>query len=284
MADPYAPSNGLAIEARLDDVLQRAAFRDRFITAFDRELTAVGAVDTAVISDEALFSYADNTLASNAAAFLRERFDEFAVLVYLRRPDEFLTSLYSTHIKGGGTYELPEFVDRNTYRVRYAAALMPWIDQAPDALEVVAFDRRSLRDGDILSDALARLGIEAVAEQGWVRNESLSATGCEVLRKINLLCKKRGRARPGRLRAIMSRNFAGRPPSIPMRQRQALAEQLNSDHSQLMRIVSDVERPNFYTLEDVAHSTQDPPAELDSDTTDAMARSLLEAVTRLPKQ
>ncbi len=126
---------------------------------------------------------------------LKKLFDKVGlntkVVIYLRRQDEYLISLYSTYIKTGGTENLLSFINHNnkTYRFYYYQMLQLWADVfGKSNIIIKIFEKEELINGNIIHDFLHTIDI--VDFQGLEiptdRNKSMDAKSLEFLRNLNL--------------------------------------------------------------------------------------------------
>lgn len=168
--------------------ISAAEFRQRFRRRLFREMRE-GGPERMVFSDEALFAAAPDRLRR-----LRRFTDRVArstrVVVYLRRQEDHLVSLYQQHVKRGETRRLAEWARRDTDRFYdYHGRLCDWRDQlAPSALVPRPFERAGFVNGDLVDDFLDAADLNDVADLGRIgtRNESLNADSVEFLRILNL--------------------------------------------------------------------------------------------------
>jgi hypothetical protein len=116
-------------------------------------------------------------------------FDKVHVVVYLRRQDAYLLSIYSTTVKSGATFPLrlpPDHAIRNRYD--YWPFLSRWARVfGRDAIICRKFERSALMNGDVVDDFLGVAGIAAGPqfERPEDINESLDASTLEFLRIFN---------------------------------------------------------------------------------------------------
>jgi hypothetical protein len=114
--------------------------------------------------------------------------DTVKVVVYLRRQGDALRSAYSTYVKTGGTahFALPGPAEI-TQKYDYEAIIARWAAVfGEEAMDVRLFDREILKDGDVVADFVAKLGIdpqEFILEKEM--NRSLGSVGLEFLRVFN---------------------------------------------------------------------------------------------------
>lgn len=181
------------LEAQSPDRFRRRVHR-RLMT----EIAEAG-LPRVVISDEALFN-----LGRDALARLREFTDSLGgkvtPVVYLRRQDDHLTSLYQQQIKIGETRRLIDWASRDRSRIYdYARRLKDWEEVvSPASFVVRRFETSALHEGSLEADFLRAAGLPALPlTERVATNESLDAETVEFLRVLNLYeVEERGEA-PG---------------------------------------------------------------------------------------
>lgn len=205
--------SGYGIAAQDDIVPFRARLRER--------LHAVVAADP-----DALFVMSSENLSGNLStpegiANLRDLlagvFDEISVVVYLRRQDEALLSMYAEFMrKGFSALTFDAFVQQNLTDARvvpyldYAALLRKWETAfGAGALVPRLFEPQALAGGTVLSDFLALIAADPVDLARRLpavpqSNVSLSAPALEFLRLIRPVVPfgHQGRANPERARLM----------------------------------------------------------------------------------
>ncbi len=189
------------------------AIRRRIAAALAAEIDALpGSVHSLILSSEAL---SDNVTSAEGLARLKALLDtwcdEYRVLVYLRRQDEFAVSLYSTLLRGGATDTdlLPPAAAQD--RFDWAAMLDRWGAAFGEAaLAPRLFERAALLGGDLLTDLQAALGLPPlpVPEAARTLNPSLLPQAQEFLRRLNLAALGLGPA------ATAPADAAGKVPSF----------------------------------------------------------------------
>ncbi|MDY6836680.1 MAG: hypothetical protein SWH78_01790 [Thermodesulfobacteriota bacterium] len=118
-------------------------------------------------------------------------FDLIVVIVYLREPADAATSLYSTAVKCGATDRRPPPPDNEYYRnlCDHRSTLLRYRDKfGPDAVVPRLYDRSEFINGSIIEDFMDAIGVDVPFAQCILprrENPRLSATGLELLRRIN---------------------------------------------------------------------------------------------------
>lgn len=112
------------------------------------------------------------------------------IVVYLRRQDEYLISLYSTYILHGGTHKLSEFIKNKEIRFRfnYQIMLQFWVSVfGRENIIVRIFEKETLSNNNIMYDFLNSIGIKDHSE--FIipsdQNKSMDAKSLEFLRNLN---------------------------------------------------------------------------------------------------
>lgn len=146
-------------------------------------------VRTVVFSSEFLHSrVARADQVERLKTLLAPHFGAFRVVVYIRRQDQLAVSHASTLLRTGKVAPMvpdPERVDRLYYD--FEALIGRWAKVfGRDAMRPRLFERRLLKDGDVVLDFLQVAGIEAPLAIGAGRQEnaSLSRLAQTVLRRI----------------------------------------------------------------------------------------------------
>lgn len=118
-------------------------------------------------------------LAQALDAWLSDYFDDVSYVMYLRPQHEWLLSLYSEHLRAGGTQELATFVRTNAAS-DYRAFIAPWADTVGDRLIL------RTTSADIVDDFCSAIGMDAtqLARIGR-QNTSLSVSAAHLLRHLN---------------------------------------------------------------------------------------------------
>jgi hypothetical protein len=153
------------------------------------ELTG-GRYHTAVMSGEHCSS---RLIEDEEVGWLKDRlapfFDGMAIVVYIRRQDDYLLSTYSTAVKSGATAPLSMPREKQIqFRYDHWEMLSRWARVfGRENVICRRFERASLKNGDIVDDILDACAIQPSAD--YVRpedvNESLDAQSLEFLRLFN---------------------------------------------------------------------------------------------------
>ena len=102
---------------------------------------------------------------------LDEFFDEYVILLYLRRQDELSLSRYSTALKHGYKRAQPL-----SSALDYEKILLPWGETfGRDSIRARIFERDAMPDGDVVRDFAEALGLPAVrmGDKPLSRNSSI---------------------------------------------------------------------------------------------------------------
>lgn len=163
----------------------RQSFRQRLL----REIEESG-LSNVLLSDEILFESSDFAL-QRLGRFTRRYAESLRVVVYLRRQDDYLTSLYQQEVKTGEVRRLDSWVRQEpTDGYDYHARLRTWRRLVgPTDMVVRRFEPGAWEGGSLHQDFLSAVGINARAdelEQTPDRNESLDAESVELLRLLNV--------------------------------------------------------------------------------------------------
>jgi hypothetical protein len=218
--------------------------------------------------------------------FLSGFFDDIYILVYLRRQDDFLVSTYSTAIKNGNSGVLAQPTDvQIARRYDYWELLSHWAQVfGRDRIICRKFEKDSLIDGDVVTDALATMGVDA--DERYERtpdaNISLDAACLEFLRLMNKHMGADWKMR----RTIVALEGMSKGPLIdlPPAERRELMARVRDSNARVAREyfggeLQDSDDPLFRPRSDRRPRTSE--VVLDGETAVAMAAALM-ATTRPP--
>lgn len=113
--------------------------------------------------------------------FLRSLAEKVTILAYVRRPDQFVHSLTNEYIKAGGTFTLSrqdDILEKIVAggKINFARVLMKYVEIfGRDNIYIKRFDRKFLRNGDVVDDFFATLDIsQALTKRPNEANSSQS--------------------------------------------------------------------------------------------------------------
>lgn len=256
----------------------KAHWRKSFVQQLDRARP-----ETVLISSEHLHSrLRSDTEVAALRDFLRPLFDQIHILIYLRDPAETAASAHSTAIKNGragatiarpGDPYVRLLVDHQATLTRWSACF------GEAALTVRLYDPQSFHSGTLLADYIRACDLPDLAYAlPQRRNESLSAHGLEVLRRVNDLVPaflEDGRINPLRkgLVAFFERHFSQGP-------RLAMSDDLRRAYDQAYGPSNEWVRRQYFAdrsrLFDPPPSPTEAPAPIDPDQAAATARAIAE--------
>jgi hypothetical protein len=120
-------------------------------------------------------------------ARLRGVFDDVTYLLYLRRQEDFIASMYSQRVRNGHDVPLETFVRKTLKGYDYARIVETWTSVVGrDRLVLRIFDRAALKDGDLIADYCDVCGIDPAGVEPVPRsNEGLTAELLELQRVLN---------------------------------------------------------------------------------------------------
>lgn len=199
-AHPFSRDFGVSSE---EDVKR---LREELSQSIAAQIASAPWAHTMVMSSENLAGNLNNSRAiQNLYDLVAPHFDEVEILVYLRRQDEAILSMYAEFMRrgfSGKTFE--EFIDWVIGPVRHIPYLYcrrllnSWSKVfGEDAMNVRLFDRAHLRDGDIVKDFLTEVIGEdepidfARLAQSEQDNTALSAPALEFLRVMHSVIPRR---------------------------------------------------------------------------------------------
>lgn len=197
----YAASQTLDPSARaygLSDMAAVARFRSVLTDHIrSRIASAPRHVHTMVLSSENLTGNLGHHDVLQLGEMLRPLFDEIRIVVYLRRQDEAVLSMYGEFMRRGYSDQgFEAFIEgalgpnATPPYIQYRRVLEYWIEAfGAEAIRVHLFDRGQMIGGDILQDFLQRCFGPGMADMtGFTPsrqdNRSLSAPAMEALRRL----------------------------------------------------------------------------------------------------
>ena len=171
-------------------------FRLRDHEALAAALAAAPGPEVFASSENLSFFFQAEAIAE-LAALVRPHFSQIRILCYLRRQDRHAVSHHQEGAKparapagelwGHATVALPAAHPRHALYLDYDRRIGHWADAfGEEALIARVFDRSSLKDGDLVADALQALGIASQGLQPIADlNTSLGAVQSWVGHKMN---------------------------------------------------------------------------------------------------
>lgn len=165
------------------------AYRVDRRSALEKELA--GRDGTLLLSCEQLSKLPDEQSVVRLTEWLSCVVSQVTALVYVRRQDSFLVSLYSQALKSGRTAPLDvpdEVVAGAGSKFDYWSLVSRWANVlGPDRVVVRVFERDALVGGDVVKDYLDVVGMHPEVDLAMPsrRNPRLDATGAEFLRLLN---------------------------------------------------------------------------------------------------
>lgn len=226
----YAVKQGISTFARsygLKTPQDVAHFRERLSEKIAEQIAdAPPGVHTMLMSSENLTGNMRQPGIQGLRALLAPHFDEIRVLVYLRRPDDAILSMYAEFMRKGFSNErFDAFVERALDPAKgppflhYRRQLQEWekVFGRP-AITPRLFDRAELAGGDVLADFLTQVLGEVPDLEGFIPsardNPSLAAPVLEFLRMLQpaIPFARDGEPNPRRARLAP---VIGRLPTTP---------------------------------------------------------------------
>jgi hypothetical protein len=167
----------------------RAKFRAAFLRRVQGEIEDHG-LSRVLFSDEDLYGCSRPAL-RRLHRFTAAMSRSLRLVVYLRRQDDHLVSVYQQQVKIGEVLRLDAWAQQDMTAIYdYAARLRLWQRLLePTELVVRRFEADSFVDGSLFQDFFDAAGVEARAEDmehGSHRNDSLDVDSVEFLRLLNL--------------------------------------------------------------------------------------------------
>ncbi len=197
-----ASSNDLAVAWNQKRAEQLAAQAD----AINRDIKERGE-QRALISSEMFYGFSPGDLFDMLPA-LAER--PLKVLVYLRRQDRYIEAKYLQKSKNARFWgSIQDFIQRfDGSGSDYAAQLQPWRRQKGATLIPRVLERDRLAGGDVVTDALAAIGVTGHPEP---KNTDVNVT--PGLHRVQLLqaAARAGIVPPRRLQRLMAVHYPPKP-------------------------------------------------------------------------
>jgi len=188
--DDFLQASGISTLA------ERQEFKQRFRERFEAELESLPKnIHTVIISSEHFHSRVTaEEEVDNAYKLLKGFFDEIRIVCYLREQVDTCSSLYSTHLKNGGTKSFSEFLQRckpEIYYFNYSTMLANWERCfGLESLDVLLFSKKHFLNGDLLDDFTAKIDSSLVPHlDKYVKqeNQSLRPAGQALERLVNIV-------------------------------------------------------------------------------------------------
>jgi hypothetical protein len=211
------------------DAEPRKQWNQAFLNDFNTEIENLPSnVQCVVISCEQLHSrLVKESEIVRAKEALSQHFDDIEVIVYLRRQDQLATSLYSTALKCGHSFDtiLPGVTAEDHY-YNFQLLLSQWSHVfGADKMTVRLFDRSEMLNNDLLSDFFQSCDITDIPlsemKQPGRQNESLEPKAQRFLHEANKQIPMMidGKFNPlrARLTQHLEQQFSGKP-RLPLRQ------------------------------------------------------------------
>ena len=122
--------------------------------------------------------------------FLERYFKKIYIIAYIRRQDDYVSSAWSTAVRGGATEPFSRrfLTSALKQQLHYWKVLSRWSGVfGQENMIVRKYERPSLKNGDVVDDFIdaARLDPELKFNRSAPRNESLDANALEFLRLLN---------------------------------------------------------------------------------------------------
>jgi hypothetical protein len=268
---------GLLPQHNLDTANSRMKFSMEFGASFERELYSIPQNGTVVLSDEDLFNFSSKALAKKSQLFLQNYFSDVNIVFYVRRPDRYVTSFYSQHIKMGGALDLSEIVDQYMDYRRYYDVLEDWIEAfGRSHIKIGTCEQNFLYMGNIIPDFCKRTGILLDVGNAPNLNPKLSATGCEILRIINQSFGYGYERVPRIFRQILETQFSGDGHYLSRDMLERIYAANIEDHKRLISAFDLEEGKDIYRLEDILAEQPSPPPEPEGVSAAQVANVMLE--------
>ncbi|QFU74476.1 hypothetical protein EY643_01730 [Halioglobus maricola] len=274
--DPEADPDGLETDVGIDGPVARKNYREEFIREFDSEI-ALTNPEIVIVSDEALFRFSEPQLWKSIREFFESRFDEILVIVYLRRPDEYITSWYSQCVKMGEKMPLGDFTTQACDEGNQRLVKLDTIATAfsKESLSVRPYIPAGRSGHDIVADFAEAAACTLGTATSELRNTSLSAFGCEILRNINCAYEEGGR--PEVFRRIASQKFPGEPAQLNRNQIESVHSAFYAEHQEIVKRYMGGDSRKLYQYDDMLQA----PIKHQEENIEEMAKEVASALVEL---
>jgi len=176
----------------LVDSLKREEWRDSFREEVKRRISNLPSeIHTVLFSSEHFQSRLVSDLEiSRLKAFLDEFFDDYSIILYLRRQDDVARSLYSTSLRTGKIPRRQLLAGKmNGPYFDYLGLMTRWADAfGIENMDVRKYGRKYFRNGDLLADFCEACGVANFDRfvRPEEKNQALSAIAQAGLLELNL--------------------------------------------------------------------------------------------------
>lgn len=145
------------------------------------------AVDTFIISAESLYRLSTNEIAE-LKAFVAPFFDDFKVIVYIRKPEVALKSLWGQYVKTLSEQHSPKALFDSVVKTYNYHFVERWAEAfGTDKVIVRPFEQSAMVNGSLLDDFSISIGAEAgLFPKDMVANESFGRHALALLYESNL--------------------------------------------------------------------------------------------------
>jgi hypothetical protein len=192
-------------------------FREKLLTSAREEFKSIDTENLHISCENFHSRLMGEAAIKMLKVILSEFCEEFEIICYVRPQHEVAISLYSTHMKLGGTAKnIFEDIDSNNHYYNYFQMLNKWESVfGHNAIEVHFFDKNRLQGADLIHDYCELTGIDKFGLMDIPQeNESLSREGLIFLREVNKYLPRFVDNKPSNYRKniaeIMENNFSGK--------------------------------------------------------------------------
>jgi len=155
-----------------------AALREEYARALENEFRRGGST---IFSGEGLSAHLGFEDVARAVETLRQHYDEVRAIAYVRPWRSAMASTFQQRLRAASTRSF------RPQAQAYHRRLGPWHEVlGPEGLTMRKFDRAALREGDVVADFAAWLGVDATGLPRPEKNVSLSAEAVALLYTFNL--------------------------------------------------------------------------------------------------
>ena len=230
--------------------------------------------DHVVLSNEHLSSKLTTDEVARFATWIGRFSRDCRIVVYLRRQDLMHLSWYSTRVKIGypDRFSWPPPGDK-PLRYDFLRMVRAWADQfGKQALTIRVFEPARLRDGDVVRDFCAVLGVtdDGRFSHAPAANTSLDTTQLAMLRRLNERVTKFADGRPNPDRGPIQQAIEGLPSrGVPLRASRAAARAFMADYETdnatlASEFLPDLDGPLFSDRYGDVDTTAEPDLDVDT--------------------
>ena len=198
IAGDMVPNRATRAAYGLDDLAAAGDFAARYMEAVQEDVRSHRGAELYLVSSEHLGAWMRSPAHLEALdGWLGSLFSEVRYVLYVRRQEDRILSLYSQALRAGSTEGLGTFV-RAHLRLDYHEVAALWAGAlGRERFDLRLLERDAMAGGDLIEDYCAAAGIDPEGlERPERENEALSVAAATFLRELNRRLEPRGGAGP----------------------------------------------------------------------------------------